>query len=392
MEENIIQFKKKKTLFKNANIINLKTGDVELFDISVDGETFDSIEPAGKLSQEGCEIVDLQENFVMPPFVNVFCDSVKSLKETYGLEIKGLQAQRAKEHLNSVGFNGEMDLLEAYPNMLMAIKNLLAGASIALDFAIDKKPNWSGRLVCVEHVDELSESQLDEIVEKTAKNQASVFLKIGQDLEELGAIDKNYKKTLSQVLEDFGFLDRRPVIVGGNCFEKDELSLFKDYGCRFVICPSEDGKEARRMTNINALKNLDFVVGIGSGYSFEIDFFAFMRQIIMNMRSLYEDKNIITEKEVLKMATDNGAKIVFGKKIKIEVGQKANFIVVKNENSLYDDIFKTLVWEKSKKDVLMTISNGKILQKNGKIFMKNHIEYDKIKLSVKKFAQKIEEE
>lgn len=392
VNDNIIPFRKKKTIFKNANKINFKTGQVELVDIRLDGEVIDAIEPAGKLLQEGCEIVDLQANFVMQPFVNIFCDSVKALKETYGLEIKGMKAERAKEILNGIGFKGDVKLLEAYPNMLMAVKNLLAGASIALDFAVDNKPNWDGDLVCVENVEKLSESQLDEIVEKTTKNRASVFLKVGQTLDELGCIDKAYRKTLSQVLEDFGFLDRSPVIVGGNCLEKDELSLLKDYGCRFVVCPSEDGKAGRRMTNINALKNLDFRVGLGSGYSFEIDFFAFMRQIIMSMRGLYEDKNIITEQDVLKMATDNGAKIVLGQKIKIEVGQKANFIVVKNEGTLYDDIFKTLVWEKSKKDVLMTISNGKILQKNGEIFMQNQVDYDKIKLLVKKFSQKIEED
>ena len=57
-------------------------------------------------------------------------------------------------------------------------------------------------------------------------------------------------------------------------------------------------------------------------------------------------------------------------------------MVIKNAKSLYDDIFKTLVWEKSKRDVVMTVLNGKILQKNGQILMKNCGDYDTIIMDI----------
>ena len=85
------------------------------------------------------------------------------------------------------------------------------------------------------------------------------------------------------------------------------------------------------------------------------------------MYSLIE--NVLTEKDVLEIACD---------KKQIMVGEMANFIAVSNDNLESDDVLKTLVWTKSKRDVKMTVYKGEILQKNGKIFMQNMPQYGKI--------------
>ena len=392
MQDNIIQLKKQ-ILFKNANKINLETGEVVLVDILVEGDTIVKVVPSGEIGEVVGEVVDLKGNYVMPPFVNVFSDSIKALEHTYGLELKGLRAEHIRENISQDHkrvFVDGADALETYVTSLMVVKNILAGAVYVCDVSLSKHKliEKAMLLKCIENIEQYSEQELDQIVEEIGKKIGKVFLKIGQSLDELGSVDKLYKKPISQVLEDFGFLDRKPVIVGGNCLEKDELQLLKDYDCKFVVCPSEDGKFGRRPTNLKTLGNLGFEIGIGSGYSFEIDFFAFIRQILMNMRGMFEDENVLTEQDVLTMATRNSAEISFGKILKIEKGEKADFIVVKNELSLYDDIFKILVWEKTKKDVLMTVRHGEILQKNGEILMKNGTQCDKIKMLVKKLTMK----
>lgn len=343
-------------IFKNAQLFDIETGWLDYADILTDDDKIAKVGKVGSLSAN-CEVVDLHGDIVMPNFVNAFCSSKRAFEMDYG-EFDQSDVKLCKDIEN-----------------LMTIKNLLAGA-ICNDVSANEKE------YLLENVDHLEENELSFISEKVAKDKLRLFVKAGQDLDELGMVDKLYKKPMVQVLEDFGFLDRKPIFVGGNCLEKDDLELLSNYDCDFCLTVGEDGKNGRRPTNLLSLKSFDFNVGLGSGYSFEIDFFAFMRQILMSQRGLFEGKNCISEKEVLSMACNAGAKMLFGEENPIKEGKKANFMVIKNAKSLYDDIFKTLVWEKSKRDVVMTVLNGKILQKNGQILMKNCGNYDTIIMDI----------
>jgi len=329
-------------LFKNANLVDLENGKVQLVDILVDNAgKIDQIEREIKTDADVC---DLQCNYVIPAFVNSFCDSAMALKNSYGIDASD-------------------DNKKVLAQQLLCVKNLTAGAIFFND------------RVALRNVDEKAETELDEICENAAKEKDKIFAKVGLNLEELGTIDKHYGKTLTEVLEEFGFLDREFVLVGGNCLEKDELRLLKNYDAKIVVTPNEDGRLGRRPTNLNTLRNLDFDIAIGSGDFAEIDFFAFMRQMILTQRGLFEDKNIMDEKMAFKIACNGD---VFGIKNAVETKNFANFAVVLKENSLQNDVLKELVWSKSKKDVLMTVCNGEILQKNGKIFMQNLPQYDTI--------------
>ena len=328
-------------LFKNATLIDLDKGKGLLNDLLIENGKIIKI---GNIKNYNCQCIDLCGDFVLPNFVNVFCDSIKAFEKTY------------KKHIKKI------DLLQN----LMLIKNLLAGA---IFFDSSKES-----CTILENVEEKSEKELSYLSDYVAKNKSKLFLKVGLSLQELGTIDNIYKKALSQLLEHFGFLATDPILVGGNCFEKDDFQLFSQYCNNFCLTVGEDGKSGRRPVNLLTLK--DFNVALGSGYSFEIDFFAFMRQILLTQRGLFEDETLFTEQEVLKMATINGAKMLIGKGNDLKVGADANFIVINKGLSLYDDIFKTLVWEKSKKDIKMTILKGEIAQKSGEIVGKNDLNYD----------------
>lgn len=351
-------------LFKNCNIINLEDSTVTLSDILVENGRIKAVEEAGKLSLNKKNEVDIQGNFVMQPFYNAYCNSKSAVEENYGLE-----------------FVCDTNLDTA----LLQSKNILSGVAFLNDTS--NKPLENCYL---ENIDLLTDKDLDDVCMNVSQNNQKLFIKVGQSLDELGSIDKNFNKPVSRVLEDFGLLDKNPIIVGGNCLEKDELQTLSDFDCKFVTIPFEDGKNGRRPTNLITLKALGIEVGIGSGNSTEIDFFAYMRQILMNMRGMFEERDVLTEQDVLQMATVDGAHILSKEICGFKVGQSADFIVIKKEDSLYNDIFKTLVWEKSKKDVLMTIVYGNICQKNGEILMKNVGSYDKIRQGIKLTTRRIQ--
>ena len=330
-------------IFKNGLLVDVFSGNVKKSDILVENEKI--IEISEEID-ENCLTFDLKNNFVLPSFVNVFCHSLFAFEKNYFSVPKG-------------AFSLVKDL--------MIVKNFLAGAVLFEDLAFSNN-------FLLESLDSKTESELSWISDEVAKKQCKLFMKTGLTLQEMGTIDKLYGKPLVNVLEDFGFLDRQSIIVGGNCFEKDDLQTLSMYDCDFCLTVGEDGKFGRRVTNLKTFKNLN--IGLGSGYSFEIDFFAFMRQLIISQRQLFESESVISEQDVLKIATINGAKILFKKENLVKEGDVANFIVIKNAFSLYNDVFKTLVWEKSKHDVLLSVLNGEIVQKNGEIVYKKDKNYD----------------
>ncbi|MBR1890567.1 MAG: amidohydrolase family protein [Clostridia bacterium] len=328
-------------LFRNANLIDFESETARNVDLLVDDN--------GKFVEIGkdltckCENIDLQGDYVLPPFVNAYANSNSGVWNSYGSEMEN--AEKTHAH----GF----------------CKNLLAGSIIFND---------SINALALENLQDKTEQELDDLCFDLAKTSKKLFLKVGLTLEEMGAVDKEYGKSLCEVLEGFGLLDRGSVIVGGNCFEKDDLRLLANYDTKFVFLPNEDARIGRRAININTLKMLGFDCGIGSGDFVEIDFFGFMRQLLQSQRQMFESDSVLQESDVLKMACNGG---LFGDKNKIAPGENANFIVVSRDIDT-NDVRKSLVWRKTKRDVVMTIYKGEILQKNGKILMQNDEQRGKI--------------
>ncbi len=385
MKDNIIRFKKQK-LFKNASLINLESGQVDLVDILVEDDKISRIEPS--IEDVFYDVEDLEGNLVLPPFANMFCDSDEALKSTYNLEIDGEinvgETVKFDNFFKVYGGTGlKSDTFMKINNfVMMKLKNYLAGAVFVNDLAQNEYSDH--RFELLQNIQDLDEKQLDALCQKFHTNWTLPFLKVGQTLEELGTLDKMYKKPLPLVLEDFGFLDFSPAIIGGNCFEKDELETLEQYGCTFVVTPFDDGKEGRRPTNLIRLKNMDFTICLGSGNAFEIDFFEYMRIMVMQMRSMFESKDVFSEKDALVIALAANKSLC--------VGDVASFIVVKNDLSLYDDIYKTLVWGKTNADLVMTVDCGEVVVKNGKIAIQEVPNYDRLKYITKLFTRRNKED
>ena len=121
-----------------------------------------------------------------------------------------------------------------------------------------------------------------------------------------------------------------------------------------------------------------------------LDMFETMKIACLIQGGIHENEERLTAKDVLKMATINGAKLLgLDDKIgSIEVGKEADLILVNIEEKL-DNItmlpnlntISNLVYNVSSKNVETTMVKGKILMKNRKIDEK----------MVKKVIQKCDE-
>lgn len=312
-------------IFKNCNLLDLKTGKIKLADIQIEG---DKIEKIGRIAGEG---IDLDGKTVMPGFANCYHSYERASLNSYEKII------------------GMKDLYA---------KNICAG--VCFDY-YDMK-----NVTILENIEKLSEN---EFLKQCMTLENKVFIKFGQNLNEMGEINAIYKKMPSEVLEEFGILDRNAVIVGGNCFEKDELELLSAYNTSFVLLPNDDARSGRRFININILKRLNIPFGLGSGEYAEVDFFAFMRELLSFNSFVMENSSLMSEQEALLHATLIGAKIL-GFDGEIKEKNYANFIVLSGKTN-YEDIFKGIVYGMSKHNVYMTVKNGKILQQNGVFAMEN---------------------
>lgn len=306
-------------IFKNCNLLDLKLGKTNLVDIQVEGE---KIEKIGKIKGDG---IDLEGKIVMPGFANCYHNYERASINSYGKMID------------------EKDLLS---------KNICSG--VCFDYYDTKN------ITFLENIDKLSEKMFENVCFNL---KDKVFIKFGQNLNEMGNINAIYKQLPSEVLEDFGILDKNAVIVGGNCFEKDELELLGAYNTTFVLLPNDDARSGRRFLNINILNRLNISYGLGSGEYAEVDFFAFMRELLSFNSFVMENSSLMSEQEALLHATLIGAKIL-GFDGEIKKGNYANFVVLSGKTN-YDDIFKSIVYGMSKQNVYMTVKNGKILQQNG---------------------------
>lgn len=312
-------------IFKNCNLLNLKLGKTNLVDIQVEGE---KIEKIGKIKGDG---VDLEGKIVMPGFANCYHNYERASINSYGKMID------------------EKDLKS---------KNICSG--VCFDYYDTKN------ITFLENIDKLSEKMFENVCFNL---KDKVFIKFGQNLNEMGNINAIYKQLPSEVLEDFGILDKNAVIVGGNCFEKDELELLGAYSTSFVLLPNDDARSGRRFLNINILNRLNISYGLGSGEYAEVDFFAFMRELLSFNSFVMENSSLMSEQQALLHATLIGAKIL-GFDGEIKKGNYANFVVLSGKTN-YDDIFKSIVYGMSKQNVYMTVKNGKILQQNGVFAMEN---------------------
>lgn len=312
-------------IFKNCNLLDLKLGKTNLVDIQVEGE---KIEKIGKIKGDG---VDLEGKIVMPGFANCYHNYERASINSYGKMID------------------EKDLKS---------KNICSG--VCFDYYDTKN------ITFLEDIDKLLEKMFENVCFNL---KDKVFIKFGQNLNEMGNINAIYKQLPSEVLEDFGILDKNAVIVGGNCFEKDELELLGAYNTSFVLLPNDDARSGRRFLNINILNRLNISYGLGSGEYAEVDFFAFMRELLSFNSFVMENSSLMSEQEALLHATLIGAKIL-GFDGEIKKGNYANFVVLSGKTN-YDDIFKSIVYGMSKQNVYMTVKNGKILQQNGVFAMEN---------------------
>ncbi len=213
-----------------------------------------------------------------------------------------------------------------------------------------------------------------------------------ESIDEIEDIKKQHRESASQVLKRY-FRDIHTILAHGVKLTDEDIEILKTMDCGISHNPISNLRLGCKIADTTKyLRNgINVALGTdGQGSGNNLDMFEAMRTACLIQGGIHENEDRITSKEVVKMATINGAKLLgLEDKIgSIEEGKEADIILVDIEPKLNNitklpnnDILSNLVYNTTGRDVDTTIVKGKILMENRKIEIVNT---EKI---IKKFAE-----
>ena len=229
--------------------------------------------------------------------------------------------------------------------------------------------------VCFIHAIYTSTPELiSECVDFTAKNNIPLSIHLSETLKEVGDCTVKYnKKTPPQYLEDLGFFDRENAL----CYhcvhmDKDDLQILADYNASVSTCPSSNIKLASGIAPIFAMQNKGINITIGTdgvASNNSLDMFKEMFLVATLSKVNLYNAEVVSARDVLKMATINGAKALGFDCGEIKEGKLADIILIDINQPHYfphHNLLSHIVYAGKSGDVYLTMVNGKIMYENGK--------------------------
>lgn len=401
-----------KILFKNANILDVEKGELFLGNVVVSNDI---------ISYVGCafpkdnfdEIIDCNQNILMPGFVDAHCHSPMTILRGVGddtslstwlydkiiplenkltpQDIYWGEKLAVLEYLAS----GITTVEECYFDNDQIIKALSqSGLRARVGFGPSTRKenkdlnkflsqqlglftNVDNTLIkpCV-YVHSIYSSTYDDIeicVDFSAKNNLPMSIHLCETLEEVwNCTVQNGGLTPPQYLESLGFFDRNSLCYHCVHMDKDDLQILADYNASICTCPSSNIKLASGIAPVYAMQNKGINITIGTdgvASNNSLDMFKEMFLVATLSKVSICDASVIKAKDVLKMATKNGAKVLGFDSGEIAVGKKADIILVdihKPHMYPHDNLISHLVYSAKSSDVILTMCNGEMLYRDGK--------------------------
>lgn len=207
-----------------------------------------------------------------------------------------------------------------------------------------------------------------------------------ESIDEIEDIKNKHGEDATHVLEKY-FGDIRTILAHGVKISDEDIKILKEINTGIVHNPISNLRLGCKIADTTKYIRNGINVSLGTdgqGSGNNLDMFEAMRTACLIQGGIHENEDRINSKEVIKMATINGAKILgLDDKIgSIEEGKDADIILIDIAPTLENitkipnnDILSNLVYNTSGRDVDTTIVKGKVLMENRKI---KHIDVEEI--------------
>ena len=218
-----------------------------------------------------------------------------------------------------------------------------------------------------------SRERMEALADLAHRFRAPVFAHNSETEKEVRECIGRYGKTPTQVMEALGLFD-----YGGGGYHciwlaPEDFEIFRRRGLFAVTCPGSNAKLASGIAPVAEFLCRGIPVAVGTDGAASNNCLDMFREmfLVTGLSKLRErDASAVPAKQVLRMATVGGARAMGLKECEtLTPGQKADLIMIDlhqpNMHPLSDPE-KNLVYSGSKRNVCLTMVDGKILYENGR--------------------------
>ncbi len=233
------------------------------------------------------------------------------------------------------------------------------------------------------------------IIAKDAETlDVPVLMHVAEMPDEVASLRKEHNQTPIEYLDSVGFLSRH--LVAAHCiFVTDsDIALLKKRDVGIAHNMVANIKSAKGVAPALKMFNQGLRVGLGTDGPMSGNTLDIIGQLgyVAKLHKLdNKDRNVMPAISVVEMATRGGARALHmeDKLGSLEVGKLADVIILDHEGTTmtpFYDVYSTLVYAASARDVRTTIVNGRILMEDRKI---QTVDVAEVKARMRAIAQKI---
>jgi len=406
-----------KTLFTNANILDIEKGKLVLGSVEVTDGTITNV---GNNTNTGeyDRIIDCKGNILMPGFVNTHCHTpmtlLRSLKDdaplnewlfdnvlpteakitpedVYWGEYLGIAESvrggitaieegyfhnsRVSEVLKKSGMRGRIGIGPAMRDIGMSNVEYLE--QCAKDINNSDKVQTS----CFIHaVYTTSEKAIRESIEFADKNNIALSIHLSETEKENSEHLAKTGLTPTQYLEKLGFFKHRCLCYHCVDMTDNDIDILRNNKSSVATCPSSNLKLGSGIAPIVKMfhKGINISIGTdGVASNNSLDMFKEMFLVATLCKVCPNGTGILPVIDILRMATINGAKALGINSGEIKTGKNADIILIDIHQPHYyphDNLLSHLVYSGKSSDVCLTMIDGKIVYENGQYNIGEDIE------------------
>lgn len=427
-----------KILIKNAKILPVDDAMrvIENGWIGIENSAIafvEAVETEAVASFDADRVIDAKGKLAMPGFVNTHSHSPMTILRCYGDDLPlndwlfgKMIPTEEKFSKEDIYWGGMLGVLEQIKSGVTCFADMYEPSNVIMDLVVENKirANIAGPHITINPEKEYEEyvahikkwnNSHDGLIKESAiihsiytyseeKIRARVAaakeagtgiqIHISEAPFEQEQIFEQYQKTPMQMLESWGVFDVPTVAAHCVHLTDGDFEILKKRDISVAHCPSSNLKLASGIADVPRMlaEGINVSIGTdGASSNSNLNFVEEMHLTAMIHKGNSMNPLVVNAKEVIRMATVNGAKALgFENEVgSLEVGKKADLILVDTDKAHLTPLnnpFSAAVYSMQGSDVDTVIVNGEILMENREMSL---VDEEKIKYNVNKIAKRL---
>lgn len=217
---------------------------------------------------------------------------------------------------------------------------------------------------------------LRKVADHAQDRQAGIHIHLAETQDEMDFCLKAYGKTPTQVCLDAGLFEGPCLAAHGIHLLAEDQETLRQYGVAIAHNPVSNMKLASGACSVIDLRRRGLTLGLGTDGSSSNNNLSVLKEMqvtALMQKHLHQDAQAIAAKDVLAMATWEGASAlgIEGEVGTIEIGKKADLVfwdLDKPHWTPINDYLENFLYAAQGSDVSLTMVDGKILYRKGEFF------------------------